>query len=313
MSRALYYSEIGGPRSLGGIDAVSATDSEAVVDIAYAGLNSIDGQISKGVGGLKPCSPHHIPGVEGSGWVDGKPVMVFGAGVGVIRSGTAAERITVPKAALFDVPEGLDLAHAAVCGAAGATAMRLSQLAEVSAEDIVVIHAAAGSVGFMLTSLLAGSGVRVVGQVRDQSKSKMVALAGGEAVVASNSEELSAKLADLKIEPAACVDVLGGSWTQASADVLRVGGRILTYGALAGPMTLNTLPFYRKGLTLRGYSGLSDPKSHADCVRLALQAAADKTMMVEPVIHKYPFAKGEEAFDAVLSGMPGKVLLDIAG
>ena len=308
--KALHYTEVEGVRSIGELDLPEPKDGEVVVDMAYAGINSIDGQIWKALGGLKPTSPH-VPGVEGSGWVDGKPVMLFGAGLGVMRWGVAAEKVVAPKQALFDIPAGLDMAHAAVCGAAGATAMRLYELTEAKAGDCVVVHACDGAVGTILTSLLVGNDVRVLGQTLNEEKAKTITLAGGQPIIATNADEFATKLADTGITPVACVDVLGGDYTQASADVLGIGGRILTYGALAGPMKLDTLPFYRKGLTLRGYSGLSDPQAHARCVGFALQAASEGKLMIEPILRRYPFEQANEAFEAILGGVPGKALLRI--
>ena len=68
---------------------------------------------------------HHlpwIPGTEGTGYLDGRPVMVSGAGVGVLRAGLYRERATVPSAAVTEVPEGVDLVQAAAIGVTGVTA-----------------------------------------------------------------------------------------------------------------------------------------------------------------------------------------------
>jgi NADPH2:quinone reductase len=112
MMRALRYTEIGGACGVG----------EIVVDMAYAALNAIDAQIWRGVGGLSPSLPH-VLGIEGSGWLDGKPVMIFGQGAVVVRHGAAAEQAVFSHATLYLVPEGVDPAAAAVCGATGATAV----------------------------------------------------------------------------------------------------------------------------------------------------------------------------------------------
>jgi NADPH2:quinone reductase len=237
--------------------------------------------------------------------------MRFGHGLGVKRWGTAADRVSVAPDAIFAVPQGLDLASAAVCGASGGTAMRIFELAQANAGECVMVYGAGGNVGFMLTSLLSQAGVHVLGQVRDPAKAGMVERAGGEPLVASDASEIVRQLGG--VNPVAIADPLGGAWTQAAVDAAAVGGRILNYGALAGPMTLDTRAFYRKGLILRGYSGLSEPEAHARCVGLALQAAADNRIEVQAILRTFRLARGAEAFEALRSGATGKVVVALNG
>lgn len=308
MMQALHFSEVGGACVAGEVEAQAAAEGDVVVDMAYAALNAIDAQIWRGLGGLAPPLPH-VPGVEGAGWLDGKPVMIFGHGLGVTRAGTAAERVSVNPAALYPVHDGVDLAAAAVCGATGATAMRLFELVEASPGDLVVLYGAGGSIGTMLTSLLHSAGVDVIGQIRDPARAAAVEAAGAVPLVAADGDALVVQLAGRT--PVAVVDPLGGAWTQAAVDILPPGGRIVTFGALAGPMTLDTLTFYRKGLTLRGYSGLSEPAAHARCVGEALAALADKRLLVEPLLRKYSLERAGDAFASLVAGEPGRILVEL--
>jgi NADPH:quinone reductase-like Zn-dependent oxidoreductase len=84
--------------------------------------------------------------------------------------------------------------------------------------------------------------------------------------------------------------------------LLPARGRIVKFGALAGPMTLDTLTFYRKGLSMRGYSGLAEPHEHARCVAEALSTVAQKRLLVEPLLREYPLADAGDAFASLVAG-----------
>jgi len=63
-------------------------------------------------------------------------------------------RAIVPRAALIDVPAGVDLQHAAVMGVAGVTAWRtVTELAQVTKDDRVLVLGAAGGVGSVIVSV----------------------------------------------------------------------------------------------------------------------------------------------------------------
>ena len=308
MMRALQYLQPQAPLGVVEVENPVPGTDEVLVEMAYAGLNSMDAQLWLGVGGLRPPTPH-VPGVEGSGWVDGRPVLVFGSGTGVRRWGVAAERAVVAKSAIFPVPRDLPLECAAVCGAAGATAMRLFELAEVKAGDCVLVYASAGGIGAMLVSLLANAGVRALGQIRDPGKAEVVRRAGGVPIVAGNPADLTDALGE--IVPSVIVDPLGGAWTSVAVERVAVGGRIVSFGALAGPTTIDTLKFYRKCITLRGYSGLEEPEAHARCVASAMEAAADGRMLIAPLLRRYTLDNAIDAFEALRAGARGKIIVDL--
>jgi NADPH:quinone reductase-like Zn-dependent oxidoreductase len=171
---------------------------------------------------------------------------------------------------------------------------------DAKAGDLVVVYGVAVSIGTMLISLLRNSGVNVLGQVRDAGKAAAVEAAGARVLVACDETELLRQVAGEA--PVAAVDPLGGTWTQAAVELLPARGRIVKFGALAGPMTLDTLTFYRKGLSMRGYSGLAEPHEHARCVAEALSTVAQKRLLVEPLLREYPLADAGDAFASLVAG-----------
>ena len=123
----------------------------------YGGVNPVDRY--RGAGTVDADSP--VPrtlGAEGAGTFKGRPVVVYGHGVGRTRDGIWSTRAIVPRAALIDVPAGVDLQHAAVMGVAGVTAWRTAtELARVTKDDRVLVLGAAGGVGSVIVLSPTGS------------------------------------------------------------------------------------------------------------------------------------------------------------
>jgi NADPH:quinone reductase-like Zn-dependent oxidoreductase len=68
---------------------------------------------------------------------------------------------------------------------------------------------------------------------------------------------------------------------------------------------------YRKGLTLRGYGGVFEPSERlVEAAGQALQLVAEGRLELG-VGNRFPLAEAPEAFAALQSRKPGKILLDI--
>ena len=128
-----------------------AGPGEVVVEMAYAAVNPLDIWVSRGAPGTAGDQLPWTPGVEGTGYVDGAPVLVRGGGIGVIRPGVTAERVCVPADAVVALPAGADLAQVAGIGVAGTTAyLSLHDRAHVTSNDRVLVLGASGGVGACL-------------------------------------------------------------------------------------------------------------------------------------------------------------------
>ena len=99
------------------IEAPTAGEGEALVAVAYAGLNFFDTLIIEGKYQVRP-KPPFSPGGEFSGRVAalGEGVHGFAVGdrvMGVCSYGAAAEQIAVPATRLAKIPDALALDKAA--------------------------------------------------------------------------------------------------------------------------------------------------------------------------------------------------------
>ena len=288
-------------------------DDEVVVTMAFGGVNPVDRYIA--AGRVAPDAPlPRTMGMEGVGHVDGRPVLLHGHGLATARDGVWAAQVAAPRAAVVDVPDGVDLAEAAAMGVAGATAWRTaSELARVTADDRVLVLGASGGVGSMLVSLCASAGARVWGQTGSAGKAEWIRARGAEEVVVGDASDLVKSVSPLA--PTVVFDCLGDGYTGASIEALQPFGRLVSYGVSAGPTgEINFQVLYRKGLTVFGYGGMAEAPERLDAAkRGALAALAAGDLRVD-VAEQLPLEAVNEAF-ALLEkrAVTGKLVLALAG
>jgi NADPH2:quinone reductase len=311
-ARAARLHAHGKPLVVEEVDVAAPGDDEVVVEMAFGGVNPVDRYMAEGR--MAPDGP--LPrtlGMEGTGRLaDGRPVLIQGRGLAARRDGTWAERVVVPRAALTDIPAGVDLAEAAAMGVAGVTAWRTAtDLARVTAEDRVLVLGASGGVGSMLVSLCRSLGARVWGQTGNPDKAAFVTDQGAEEVVTAAAGELAAAVGPLA--PTVVFDALGDGFSTAAVEALAPFGRLVSFGVSAGPMAeLNMQSVYRKSLTIYGYGGLIAPEERAAAGKAAaLAALADGRLRVR-LAEVLPLERVNDAFAALANrAVSGKIVLDL--
>lgn len=310
--RAARLHTLGGPIQLDSdvADPV-AGDGEVVVEMAYAAINPLDIWVSRGAPGTAGEQLPWVPGVEGTGLLDGAPVLLRGAGLGVIRPGVSAERVVVPSAAVVPLPAGADLAQVAGIGVAGTTAyLSLHDRARVQSNDRVLVLGASGGVGAMAVRLAKAAGATVWGQTGSAAKVEGITAGGADQVVVADAEGLAAATADFA--PTVVLDGLGGRYVDAAVAAMSPGGRYVTYGTSADTsVTFDMRQFYRKGLSLLGYSGLIlGPGGDRDALA-ALFALVEQGRLQVPIGDVLGLADVGEAHRRILDRqVEGKLLID---
>ena len=103
--------------------------------------------------------------------------------------------------------------------------------------DDVLVHAAAGGVGLLLTQLATGRGARVIATVSTAEKEEL-ARAAGAAEVLRYSDDLAERVRDLTggVGVAVAYDGVGKTTFDASMDSLRRRGMLVLFGAASGPV-----------------------------------------------------------------------------
>jgi NADPH2:quinone reductase len=196
-------------------------------------------------------------------------------------------------------------------GVAGATAWRtVTELAEVTADDTVLVLGASGGVGSIIVSLVHGTGATVAGQTGHAAKRDWISALGADYVVVSDGAGLAEALVDLP--PTVVFDGLGGQFTGAAIEAMQPHGRLVLFGTsagLTGELSLRQL--YRKGITVRGYAGLlASNEAIRAALEQALRALASGQFAV-PIDSELPLDQVNVAFELIKGRrLHGNLVLD---
>ena len=174
--KALTFHHFGGPEVLQyeEVPEPSLRTGDLLVEMKAIGLNYADIYRRKGNYYLKG-KPPYIAGYEGAGIVidtNGNSGIRVGDRVGFADVPFAnAERVAVPIRHTIPLPDDLSIEVAASSLLQGLTAHYLSTDSHrVAAGETVVIHAAAGGVGGLLTQLCKYHGAIVIGLTTSEKK-----------------------------------------------------------------------------------------------------------------------------------------------
>lgn len=244
--RAILANQAGGPEVL---SLVEQPDPEAgpgqlLVRVSAAGVNFRDTYERSGV---YPMPFPHVPGVEGAGTVVavGDGVRGFTVGDRVAWAdarGSYAELALVPADRALPVPAGLELALAAALPLQGMTAHYLvTSTFPVQRGHTVLLTAAAGGTGLLLTQLAAARGARVIGLVGSEEKAALARDAGAAEVIRyaeldDLATELPARVRELTDGRGVDVayDGVGKDTFDATLASVRRRGTLVLFGGASG-------------------------------------------------------------------------------
>jgi NADPH2:quinone reductase len=239
--QAVVVTRTGGPEVLEERDepAAEAGTGQLLVDVEAVGVNYRDiYEREGGYGGTPPF----VAGVEGAGTVAavGEGVNEFAVADRVAWSavpGSYAEQVAVEAARAVPVPDGISSELAAASLLQGMTAHYLATSAyPVQPNDEVLVHAAAGGVGLLLTQIVAMRGGRVIGTASSTEKAQLARNAGADEVI--GYEGFAERVRELtRGEGVAVVyDGVGKATFDESLASLRPRGHMILFGAASGPV-----------------------------------------------------------------------------
>jgi len=241
--RAIVVRRTGGPEVL---EAAEVPDpqpgaGQLLVDVAAAGVNFMDIYQREGRPPYSPGLPY-VPGAEGAGTVltAGPDVTGFAAGDRVAWTGVPgsyASRAVVPAASALPVPDGVGLETAAAVLLQGMTAHYLSHdTFPVGNGDTVVVHAAAGGVGLLLTQMVTMRGGIVVATTSTAAKAVLARQAGAAHLAGYDDFAAVTRQVTGGAGAAAVYDGVGRATFDDSLSALRPRGCMVLYGAASGPV-----------------------------------------------------------------------------
>ncbi|WP_173095780.1 quinone oxidoreductase family protein [Actinomadura verrucosospora] len=258
--RAIIVSANGGPEVLTAGERPDPVPGagEVLVDVAASGVNFID--VYYRTGAYAQPLPY-TPGVEGAGTVAavGEGVVDVAVGDRVAWSnvqGSYAERAVVPVDKAVPVPDGVGLDDAAAALLQGMTAHYLTRsVHEVKAGETVLVHAAAGGMGLLLTQIAKASGARVIGTASTPEKKRIARDAGADEVL--DYDGFAGRVRELTGGEGVAVvyDGVGAPTFDGSLASLRRRGVLALYGAAGGKVP----PFDPQRLNAAGSLFLTRP------------------------------------------------------
>ncbi len=309
--RAARLHSIGGTLQLDELPDPQPGPDDQLVEIAFASVNPLDVWITQGSVGAAAANLPWIPGTEATGHVDGRPVLVRGGGLGVMRPGLYCSRIAVPESWLLPVADGLDLAQVAAMPVAGITAWQaLHGRAHIDADDRVLVLGASGGVGALAVQLVKAAGATAWGQTGSPAKVDGITANGADNVVVTGADGLESAVESY--QPTVILDALGGPFTDAAIGAIANKGRLVVYGTSnSEQVSINLRRLYRKGVNLLGYAGLVDtPEEQRAALDTLLAMMAAGTLRV-PVGDVLPLSEASMAHARILGrGVEGKIVLD---
>lgn len=307
MTRAVRIHETGGPEVIRLEDVELGAPGKGDVQVRHTaiGLNFIDVYDRNGL------YPQPLPGSLGREAAG--VITALGRGVRGLRVGDRvayvsstpgcyADARNVSAQRVVKIPAGVSDEQAAVLALKGMTAcFLLRHCHRVQRGDVIVVHAAAGGVGSLLSQWARRLGAVVIGVVGSEEKAKLAKKNGCRHVLIRGRDEIAAGVRKLTKGVGAHVvyDAVGKDTFLESLDCLRKRGLMVLYGAASGPVP----PVSPGELVKRGSLYLTRPtmfdytEARKDLELIARETfAAVKKKWIRVQIHqRYELAEAAQA------------------
>lgn len=326
MSRIVRFHKTGGPEVLQ-IDTLEVpppVGAEVRIKVKALGLNRAEAMFRRGQYLVPPTFPSKL-GYEASGTVEALGPDVKGLTVGEAVStipafdlgkyGVYGEIATVPAYCVVKNPPSLSFVEAAAIWMQYMTAYgALIDIVAIKKGDFVVIPAASSSVGLAAIQLCNLVGAIPIAATRTSDKRKALQDMGAAHVIATQEEDLAAKLGEITKGQGARVvfDPVGGSTVLALADGMAHGGILFQYGALSpDPTPFPLMAALSKSLTMRGYvlfEIVSDPARMEKGKKFILDTLASgklkpiiaKTFPLEQIVEAHRYLESNQQFGKIV-------------
>src|SRR6201985_510496 len=244
MTHAIRFHKTGGPEVLTWeeVQVGKPGPGEARIRHTAVGLNFVDiynragvypSQLPSGLGGEAAGVVEEV----GSGVTDLKPGDRVAYGAAPI--GSYAEARLIPADRLLKLPDSIDDKTAAAMMLKGLTTQYLiRQTYRVKAGHTILLHAAAGGVGLILSQWAKHLGVTVIGTVGSEEKAKLAKAHGCAHTILYKNEDIVKRVDEItggKKVPVV-YDSVGQDTFMKSLDCLAPRGLAVLFGASSGPV-----------------------------------------------------------------------------
>ncbi|KAL5362406.1 hypothetical protein BJX96DRAFT_166643 [Aspergillus floccosus] len=246
--KAVIVEALGGPEVLEfktDYPVPTPKEGQLLVKNNICGINYIDTYFRTG---LYPSQKPEVLGREAAGTVvalgPGPNPYNFQVGdrVAWLSTGGYAEYTAVPAAKTVKIPEGISDEDVMASFLSGLTVLSFAkETYPVQKGDWVLLHAAAGGAGFLMTQILKSMGAKVIGTAGGPEKVALVKSLGADHVIDYRSEEGKDWVSKVKeITGGRGVDVVydsvGKDTWEGSLEAVKRKGTIVWFGNASGPV-----------------------------------------------------------------------------
>jgi NADPH2:quinone reductase len=240
---AIQIRQTGGPEVLNWapVDVGEPGPGQVRLRQAAAGLNYVDVYHRTG---YYPQQLPFIPGLEGAGTIEAAAQDVRGLKVGdrvayAGPTGGYSEERLIAADRLVRLPDAISFDQAAAMMLQGMTAQVLiRQVYPVKADDLILVHAAAGGTGLILSQWAAALGATVIGTVSTEAKAELARAHGCSYTIIYTEQDFVAEVARISDGEKLPVvfDSVGKDTFLRSLNCLRPRGLMVTFGQASGPI-----------------------------------------------------------------------------
>ncbi|MGW0039868.1 quinone oxidoreductase family protein [Gordonia sp. NPDC003376] len=318
--RAIEVKNHGGPEvyEVVEVDRPTAAAGQVVVEVTVSGVNYLDAYQRQG---MTPVAAPFLAGVEGVGVIaevgDSVTDLDVGQRVGWLAGGQGsfADHTAVDAGKVVPIPDDVDDEHAVAVLMQGVTAHYLAtDTYPIHTGDTVLVHAAAGGVGQMLTQVAKLRGATVIGTVSSEAKALAARAAGADHAIGYDDFVTEVERITGGLGVAAVYDGVGGPTFDGSLESLAIRGTYAVFGNSGGP----TPPLDIRRLSPAGSLFVTRPTvMHHIHTPEELRRRTDELFgwlakgdLTVSIGDRYPVDKVTDAFTALESRKTtGKVLL----
>lgn len=256
MPNAVRFYETGGPDvlRLEEVEVGEPEPGEVRIRHVAVGINFADTYFRTG---LYPAKLPSGIGMEASGVVEavGKGVAHVAAGDRVAYTGSplgayATERL-MPADSLVKLPENIGFETAAAMMMRGLTAAYLlRRIYPLKAGDTILLHAAAGGAGLIISQWAKLLGLKVIGTVSTEEKALQARAHGCDHVILYSRESVPQRVREITggVGVPLVLDSVGKDTFAGSLDSLKRRGLLVCFGTASGP----TPPIEAMQLAMKG-------------------------------------------------------------
>ena len=225
-----------------------------------------------------------------------------------------ASQAVAPVEGLIPLADGVDAAEAVAMVGTGRTALGILDEAELVADDVVLVTAAAGGLGALLVQAAKAAGAQVVGVAGGPDKIALAASLGADVAVDYRRPEwvaeVEAALGERRVTVA--LDGVGGAIGRAAFDLIAPGGRMVLFGYSSNEeMPLSAGDLFSHGVAVTAAIGPRMFARPGGIQGLAEEAVAKLTKGEwHPLLTRFPLADAAAAHQAMVDrATTGKVVL----